>query len=82
MRKQGRYNEELDRKIFSKTWERGIWKIIIGVYSYKGEKPKLDISREKTGPRHEGRPYRLGRLSKDELEGILPIIQEAMHHMK
>lgn len=82
MRKKGRYDERLDRKLFSRTWEHGVWKIIIGVYSYKGEKAKLDIRREKSGQKYEGRPYRLGRLSKDELTGILPIIQEALHHMK
>ncbi|MFZ5802647.1 MAG: hypothetical protein ACOY3K_06030 [Candidatus Omnitrophota bacterium] len=80
--RHGRYDEDRDRKIFSRAWEGKNWRIIVGVYSYEGTRPRLQLSREKIGKKFQNRPYaKLGRLSKDEVEGILPILQEALHHM-
>jgi len=76
-----RYREDLDRKIFSKTWVGKNWQIEVTVYSYQGGRPKLQLTRQKA-TRSQHRPYaKLGRLSRDELDGIMPFLQEALHHM-
>jgi len=72
------YDASLDEQLFSKFWENETGKIIVSVYSYNNGPKKLQITRELQV--REGRPAfaKLGRLSKEELGGILPLIQEAM----
>ncbi len=75
------YDSSLDDQMFSKFWENDTGKIVVSVYSYNNGPHKLQITRELKG--REGQPSftKLGRLSKDELEGILPLIQEALTTM-
>jgi hypothetical protein len=72
------YDASLDEQLFSKFWENDTGKIVVSVYSYNNGPKKLQISRELQ--EREGRPAfaKLGRLSRDELQGILPLIQEAI----
>lgn len=76
------YNSKLDERLFSKSWETDSEKLTISVYSYNKGAKKLQISRENRGPEGELRFAKLGRLSKEELEAIIPLIQEAMKHME
>jgi len=71
------YDASLDEQLFSKSWENDTGKIVVSVYSYNNGPKKLQITRELQD--REGRPAfaKLGRLSKEELEGIMPLIQEA-----
>lgn len=75
------YDSSLDEQLFSKFWENDTGKIVVSVYSYNNGPKKLQITREIKN--REGQPNfaKLGRLSKDELQGILPIIQEALTTM-
>lgn len=75
------YDSSLDQQMFCKTWENDTGKIAVSVYSYNNGPKKLQITRELR--RREGQPTfaKLGRLSKEELKGILPIIQEALEVM-
>ena len=55
--------------------------MVVGVYSYNGGPRKVQIRRE---PKEEdGKPSfaKLGRLTKDELQGVLPLLQEALGHL-
>ena len=72
------YDSSLDEQLFSKSWENNTGKIVVSVYSYNNGPKKLQITRELQ--EREGRPAfaKLGRLSKEEIEGILPLIKEAM----
>jgi len=72
------YDSNLDEQSFSKSWENEFGKIVVSVHSYNNGPKKLQIIREVKS--REGQPSfaKLGRLSKDELQGILPIIQEAL----
>jgi len=72
------YDANMDDQLFSKAWENDLGKIVVSVYSYNNGPKKLQIVREIKN--REGQPNfaKLGRLSKDELQGILPIIQEAL----
>ena len=74
------YDSSLDQQVFAKSWENDLTKLTIGVYSYNNGPKKLQISREmKAG---EGPSFsKLGRLTKDEIQGILPFLQEALGKM-
>ncbi len=82
--RHGRFDERLEKKIFSKTLGSSFAPIEISVRSYKGASPKLHLSRvkEETRRRRSSKMIKLGKFTKKELEGLLPIIEEAMHHMK
>lgn len=71
-----------DRKLFSRAWEGRNWRIIVSVHTYEGGSPKLQLTREKTSKKYEHNPFaKLGRLSREEMDGIMPLMQEAMTHM-
>ncbi len=72
------YDSSLDQQLFAKTWEGQATKITVGVYSYNKGVKKVQMSREMIAD--EGRPgfAKLGRLTKEELAGILPFLQEAL----
>ena len=48
------------------------------VYSYNKGQKKVQISRESVNAEGEYRFGKLGRLTKEELEGILPLLKEAI----
>jgi predicted transcriptional regulator len=52
------------------------------VYSYNKGAKKLQITRENGDKEGNLRFTKLGRLSVEEVEGILPFIQEAVQSMK
>jgi hypothetical protein len=76
------YDKNLDEQLFSKAWETEGVRITVSIYSYNGGAKKLQISRENQNAEGEYRFAKLGRLAKDEAEGILPLIQEAMPHLE
>lgn len=75
------YDSSLDEKLFSKDWENETGKIVVSVHSYNGGQKKLQITREIKDK--EGNPAfaKLGRMSKEEIQGALPLIQEALAAM-
>jgi len=75
------YDSNLDEQIFTKSWEAETTKIDISVYSYNKGVKKLQITRENKDTHGNFRFTKLGRISKEELEGILPLIQEAQAKM-
>ena len=75
------YDSSLDEKIFEKSWEDETTRINVTVYSYNKGAKKLQITRENRNPEGEFRFTKLGRIDKEELENILPHIQEALKHM-
>jgi len=71
------YDSSLDEQLFSKSWEADSTKITVSVYSYNKGAKKLQITRENKDANGNFRFTRLGRISKEEIEAILPLIQEA-----
>lgn len=71
------YDSSLDEQLFSKFWENDTGKIIVSVHSYNNGPRKLQIIREIKGRDGNFAFAKLGRLSREELQGILPLIQEA-----
>ena len=75
------FDPNLDEKLFSETKELELTRITVAVHQYnKGEK-KLQISRENRSQEGDWRFAKLGRMFKDEVEAILPLIPKALEHM-
>ena len=76
------YDPNLDKELFSETVDFETTKITVSVHSYNEAEPKLQISREnRNQTTGDWRFSKLGRLMKDEVEAILPLINKAMEHM-
>jgi hypothetical protein len=75
------YDSSLDAQLFSKSWEAEETRLIVSVYSYNKGAKKLQISRETKDNEGNFRFAKLGRLTKEEAEAILPSIQEAVTHL-
>ena len=75
------YDASLDEKLFSQAWEDDTTKISVSIFSYNKGVKKLQISRENQNAEGEYRFSKLGRMTKDEAEAIVPYIQEAIKAM-
>jgi len=75
------YDATLDKQLFAKSWEGEGTKITVSIYSYNNGVKKLQISRENYTADGEPRFAKLGRLTKEEAEAILPNLQEALGNM-
>lgn len=75
------YEKELDQSLFAKTWETDSDRLTVSIYSYNQGAKKLQITREGRNAQGEFRYTKLGRMSKEEVDGILPLIQEAAQQM-
>lgn len=76
------YDSKLDQKLFSKNFDSEQGTIVVGVFSYNGGIKKLQLTRESQDENGQTRFAKLGRLTRVEVEGILPLIQEALEKMK
>jgi hypothetical protein len=75
------YDSNLDEQLFAKSFETDEGKITVSVYSYNNGAKKLQIVRENKDAEGNLRFAKMGRLTKSEVEGILPLIQEAQSLM-
>ncbi len=75
------YEKELDECVFAKSWESEQERLTASIYSYNKGSKKLQLTRENKNSKGELRFAKLGRLTKEELEAFLPLIQEALTHM-
>lgn len=75
------YDSSLDKQISSKVFEIESGRISVAVYSYNNGPNKLHLGRETKDAQGNYRFAKLGRLTKEELEGILPLIQETLSSM-
>ena len=77
-KKKMAFDKNLDKELFSESVEFETCKITVAVFSYNEGTPKLQVSREnhstKTG---EYTFAKLGRMTKPEVEAILPLIEKA-----
>lgn len=75
------YDQSLDQQIFKEVKDFEDTRISIGVFSYNGGEKKMQVVRENQDSTGNWRFTKLGRLSKAELEQILPLIQQAYAQM-
>ena len=75
------YDSSLDEKVFLKSRETDSDRLTVGVYSYNKGAKKLQIARENRDAQGDFRYAKLGRMNKEEVASLLPLIQEALKHM-
>jgi hypothetical protein len=75
------YDSSLDNQLFSKILETDGGRITVSVYSYNNGPLKLQVVRENKDSEGNFRFAKLGRLTKEEAQEIIPVIQEALGHM-
>jgi predicted transcriptional regulator len=75
------YDSSLDTQVFTRFWENDSGKIVVSVYSYNNGPKKMQLVREVKDRNGEYAFAKLGRLTKEEAEGVLPLIQEALKAM-
>ena len=75
------YDKELDKEVFKDEKEFGNTKIVVGVYSYNNADPKLQIAREIKNTDGQWQYSKLGRLTKEEAESVMPLITKALELM-
>lgn len=75
------YDKELDECLFAKSWENDNEKLTASIYSYNKGTKKLQLTRENKNNQGALRFAKLGRLTKEEITALLPLIQEACGHM-
>ena len=75
------YDASLDKSVFSKSYENDDGRITVSVYSYNNGPKKLQIVRENRDPEGAFRFAKLGRMTKEEAQAVLPLVQEALSSM-
>jgi len=75
------YDSSLDAQVFTRFWENDSGKIVVSVYSYNQGVKKIQIVREVKDRNGEYAFAKLGRLTKEETQGVLPLMQEALKAM-
>jgi hypothetical protein len=75
------YDKGLDECLFAKSWEKDNEKLTASIFSYNKGTKKLQLTRENKNSQGELRFAKLGRLTKEEVTALLPLIQEASGHM-
>ncbi|MBP9854421.1 MAG: hypothetical protein KBD53_06110 [Candidatus Omnitrophica bacterium] len=75
------YDQALDVATFKETKEFEETRITVGVFSYNEGQKKLQLSRENMNANEEWRFAKLGRMTKEEAQEILPIMAKAVESM-
>jgi len=75
------FDKNLDKELFSETVEMETSRIKVGVYSYNDGEKKLQLSRENRNQDGEWTFSKLGRMFKDEVEAVIPIMKKALDKM-
>ncbi len=75
------YYKELDECVFAKFWENDVERMTASIYSYNKGTKKLQLTRENKNGQGGYRFAKLGRLTKEEIEALYPLIKEACIHM-
>ncbi len=72
------YDPSMDQCLFTKSHETETGKLTVGIYSYNNGPKKVQISRETRGGEGELKFAKMGRLTKEELQALMPFLQEAL----
>ena len=75
------YDQSLDAALFKETKEFEDSRITVGVYSYNGGEKKLQLARENHSAEGEWRFAKLGRMTKEEAQEVIPIMTKALQNM-
>lgn len=75
------YDKNLDIELFKEVKELGGTRITVGVFSYNGGEKKLQVGRENADASGEWRFSKLGRMTKEEAQEVIPAMTRAIEKM-
>ena len=75
------YDKALDVEKFKEIKEFEDTRISVGVFAYNEGLKKLQISRENLSAEGEWRFAKLGRMTKEEAQEVLPLMKKAIDAM-
>jgi len=75
------YDNSLDETLFSKSWETDEERLTVSVRSYNKGAKKLQLSRESKNAQGDLRFAKLGRMTREEAEAMIPLMNEAVSAM-
>ncbi|MBS3127152.1 hypothetical protein J4228_03225 [Candidatus Woesearchaeota archaeon] len=75
------FDKSLDKELFSASADFQRSKITVAVFSYNNGTPKLQISRENKNAEGELSFAKLGRMTKEEVEAVLPLMEKAKKYL-
>ncbi len=75
------YDKNLDKELFRDEAEMENCKLTVSVFSYNEGTPKLQISRENKNKEGGYGFAKLGRMTKEEVEAVLPLIEKARAYL-
>jgi hypothetical protein len=75
------YDKSLDVEQFKEVKEFEGSRVTVGVFSYNGGEKKLQLGRENQDASGEWRFSKLGRMTKDEVQAIVPVMTKAVESM-
>jgi hypothetical protein len=75
------FDKNLDKELFSASAEFDRTKITVAVFSYNGGTAKLQIGRENKNAAGELSFAKLGRMTKEEVEVIIPLVEKAKKYL-
>ena len=75
------YDQEKDVSSFKESKDFGETRITVGVYSYNEGTKKLQLSRENQNQNEEWRFAKLGRMTKEEAQEVVPLVTKAIETM-
>ncbi len=76
------YDSSLDVCLAKKVWEDENNRLTVGILSYNNGQKKMQISREGKNADGDYRFAKLGRLTRQEAEAIIPLMQELVKEME
>ena len=71
------FDKSLDKELFSEPIELERSRITVAVFAYNNGTPKLQISRENKNASGEYSFAKLGRMTKEEVEKVMPLMEKA-----
>ena len=71
------FDKSLDKELFSESVEFERSRVTVAVFAYNEGTPKLQVTRENKNASGEYSFTKLGRMNKEEVEAVLPLIEKA-----
>lgn len=71
------FDKSLDKELFSEPLEFDKSRIAVSVFTYNNGTPKLQISRENKSASGEYSFAKLGRMTREEVEKVMPLMEKA-----
>ena len=75
------YDKSLDVEIFKEVKEFDGTRVTVGVFSYNGGEKKMQVGRENQDSTGEWRFSKLGRMTKNEVQDVVPVMMKAVESM-